>query len=263
MDLKIAGKKALVCASSRGLGRAIALALAAEGVELMLTARSAPTLKGVAEEAKQAGCPAVHLHACDLTEAAARQALIEATLRELKQVDILIHNGGGPSPTKAFQTTVEQWAAGYMQLFPNIAHLNQAFVPAMQERKWGRVLAVTSLSVLEPIEGLAISSAMRSAVTAMLKTLADEVAIDGVTVNCLAPGSIKTDRTESLFEHRLQNSGQTREEFSKTYLKPIPAGRQGDPAEFGAVAAFLCSQQAAYITGSTIAVDGGKRRSTY
>jgi 3-oxoacyl-[acyl-carrier protein] reductase len=133
----------------------------------------------------------------------------------------------------------------------------------MRERQWGRIIAVTSLSVLEPIAGLAISNAMRSAVTAMLKTLSDEVAQDNITINCLAPGLIHTDRTEALFQARVEKSGQTRDDYMRAYLQSIPAQRLGDPADFGAVAAFLCSQPASYITGSTIAVDGGKRRSTY
>lgn len=262
MDFGIKGKKALVCAASKGLGKAIALALAGEGVELLVCARTKESLADVAEEIKTLG-GIVHLAACDLTDGASRKSLIEQARKELKTVDILIHNGGGPKPSTAESTSVEEWQAGYNQLFPAIADLNEAFVPAMKERKWGRVVAVTSLSVLEPIANLAVSNAMRSAVTAMLKTLADEVAADNVTVNCVAPGMVLTDRTESLMSSRIEKSGQSRDDYMRDYLKSIPAGRLGAPAEFGAVVAFFCSQQAAFITGSTISVDGGKRRSTY
>ncbi|HEY9714858.1 MAG TPA: SDR family oxidoreductase, partial [Chroococcales cyanobacterium] len=128
---------------------------------------------------------------------------------------------------------------------------------------WGRIVAVTSLSVVEPVANLAISNAMRAAVTAMMKTLSDEVAASGVTVNCVAPGLIETDRLTDLMKARIAKSGQSEQEYKKDYLKPVPTGRLGRPDEFGAVVAFLCSEQASYITGSTIAVDGGKRRSTY
>lgn len=263
MDFGIKGKKALVCAASKGLGKATALALAGEGVELMLCARSKETLAEVAAEAtKLSGKPA-HTFGCDLTDENARRELIDHVRTQLGTVDILVHNTGGPKPTSVESTGQEDWQHGFNQLFPAVAELNAAFVPAMKERKWGRILAVTSLSVLEPIGGLAISNAMRSAVTAMLKTLADEIASFGITVNCLAPGLILTDRTQGLMDARVEKSGQSREEYMKDYLKSIPAARLGDPAEFGAVAAFLCSQQASYITGSTICVDGGKRRSTY
>lgn len=263
MDLEIKGKKALVCAASKGLGKATALALAAEGVELMLCARSVDTLTEVAAEAqKLSGLPA-HVHGCDLTDAAARQGLIEQVKAQLGHVDILIHNTGGPKPTTVESTGLEDWQQGYNQLFPAVVDLNAAFIPGMKERKWGRIVAVTSTSVLEPIPMLAISNSMRSAVTAMLKTLADEVAGFGITVNCMAPGLILTDRTKGLMDSRIEKSGQSRDEYMKDYLKSVPAGRLGDPREFGAVAAFLCSEQASYITGSTLCVDGGKRRSTY
>jgi 3-oxoacyl-[acyl-carrier protein] reductase len=263
MDLGIKGKRALVCAASKGLGKAIALALAAEGVELMLTARSVEGVQAAAQEAQNSGSPKANFQECDLTDGASRQRLIEATLKQLGHVDILVHNTGGPKPSAAESTSLDDWQHGYEQLFPAIAQLNQTFLPGMKEKKWGRILAVTSLSVLEPIANLAISNAMRSAVTAMLKTLADEVAAYNITVNCLAPGLINTDRTDALMQARIEKSGQSREAYMKEYLQPVPAGRLGDPAEFGAVGAFLCSQQASYITGSTIAVDGGKRRSTF
>src|SRR5690606_10250700 len=141
--------------------------------------------------------------------------------------------------------------------------LNASFLPGMIEQNWGRIVAVTSLSVMEPIPNLSISNAVRSAVTAMLKTLADEVARYDITVNCVAPGAIKTDRLDELMEARLKKTGQSKEEYLKSYLGAIPAGRLGTPEEFAGVAVFLCSERASYITGSTISIDGGKRRSVY
>ena len=150
------------------------------------------------------------------------------------------------------------WRDGFERLFASVAQINQAFLPKMRTRRWGRIVTVTSLSVVEPIANLVVSNAMRSAVTAMLKTLADEVAAAGITVNCVAPGLIHTDRTEALVESRMKLSGQSRDNYMDDYLKSIPSRRLGKPEEFAAVVAFLCSEQAGYITGSTLCVDGGK-----
>ena len=174
-----------------------------------------------------------------------------------------MHNVGGPKPTDTAHTSADDWQAGFEQLFQSVAELNSAFLPGMKERNFGRVLCVTSLSVMEPISGLAISNSLRAAVTAMLKSLASEVAAHNITVNCVAPGAIATDRLTDLMAARMVKSGQSEEEYNRDYLASIPAGRLGTPEEFAAVVAFLSSVQAAYITGSTICVDGGKRRSTY
>lgn len=262
MDLKIDGRKALVCAASKGLGRAIAMELALEGAEVFMCARGEDELMKAADAVRTNARAAVHAQACDVTSKDSRRALLDAVSKKLGHVDILIHNVGGPKPTTAEATSQAEWQAGFEQLFPAVAEFNGAFLPGMKERKWGRIIAVTSTSVLEPIAGLAVSNAIRSAVTAMLKTLADEVAAYNITVNCVAPGLIATDRTADLMKARMKQSGQTEEEYLKEYLKPIPAGRLGDPGEFGAVVAFLSSDRASYITGSTICVDGGKRRST-
>jgi 3-oxoacyl-[acyl-carrier protein] reductase len=174
-----------------------------------------------------------------------------------------VHNTGGPKPTRAEETTDDQWSSGFHQLFESVIHLNQAFIPGMKERLWGRIVNVTSLSVLEPIPNLAVSNAMRSAATAMLKTLSDELAAFNICINCMAPGVIHTDRTEERLQAQIKQSGGTREQYLEDYVKSIPAGRLGTAEEFAAMVAFLCSQRASYITGSTICVDGGKRRATY
>lgn len=263
MDLGIKGKKALVCAGSKGLGRASALALAAEGVDIMLCSRSIEALSQAADEVSKAGGTTVQICQADLANHQSRCKLIREVEEIMGRIDIIIHNTGGPKPSSVENTTLDDWRGGFEQLFQSIAHLNSAFLPGMKERKWGRIVAITSLSVLEPIANLAISNAMRAAVTSMLKTLSDEVASTGVTVNCVAPGVIHTDRTETLMQARIERSGQSRETYLQDHLKSIPAGRMGNPDEYGAIIAFLCSQQAAYINGSTIAVDGGKRRSVY
>ncbi|HEY9678043.1 MAG TPA: SDR family oxidoreductase [Drouetiella sp.] len=261
MDLKIKGKKGLVCAASKGLGRATAIALADEGVDLILCARSKDELESVAQEIqKKTGLTPVTV-VTDLSIDEDRNKLVDV-VNKAGGVDILVHNTGGPKPTSVESTTHADWLEGFNQLFPAVAQLNEAFLPRMKEKKWGRIVCVTSISVLEPISNLAISNAMRSAVTSMLKTLADEVAKDNISVNCVAPGAIWTGRIQNLVRIRREKTGQSEDEYMADYVKPIPAGRLGSPEEFGAVVAFLCSEQASYITGSTICVDGGKRRST-
>jgi len=263
MDFGIKGKKALVLGASKGIGKGIAMELAREGAEVVLCARHEKLLEEVADEIRKATGAAVHAQTCDLTSMDERNKFIKTVTERVGAVDILVLNTGGPKPSSAGDTTLDDWERGFHQLFQMIAHMNQAFLPKMKENKWGRIICVTSLSVIEPIANLAISNSMRSGVTAMLKTLSDEVAPFNVTINCLAPGAIATERLEELMEARISKTGQSKEDYMKSYLAAIPMGRMGSAEEFAAVAAFLCSDRASYITGSTICIDGGKRRSTY
>ncbi len=261
MDFGIDGKKALVCASSKGLGKAIAKALAAEGAQVFMCARSGDTLAKAAEEVGAVSKYSVIAQTADLATHAGREQLISHVKATLGNPDIVIHNVGGPKPSKVETTAPDAWQTGFEQLFQSVAQLNAAFLPAMKQNRWGRIVCVTSISVFEPIEDLAVSNAIRPAITAMLKTLADEVAPYNVTVNCAAPGMIMTDRSEERVKDYLtRNPNTTREEWLAQYVSTIPAGRPGNPDEFGPAVAFLCSQQAAYITGSTLCIDGGRRR---
>ncbi len=264
MDLGIKGKRALICGASKGIGRAIASELACEGVNLFLCSRSQDVLKetadGITSQCKDAE---IYFQACDLSSTDARRELVESVKKRFGNIDILVHNTGGPKTSRAEDTKLDEWDSGFKQLFLSVADINNAFLPGMKERSWGRIICVTSLSIMEPIPNLSVSNAVRSAVTAMLKTLSDEVAPHNITVNCIAPGSIETDRMQDLMEQRTKTSGQSKEEYQKQYVSAIPAGRMGTPEEFAAVAAFLSSTRASYVTGSTICVDGGKRRSTY
>lgn len=263
MDFGIANKRALVCAASKGLGKAIAVSLAHEGVELFLCARTEDTLKQTANDISQETCRKVHYKTCNLADSLSRESLINAVNKVFPTVDILIHNVGGPKPSTVQNSTAEDWERGFHQNFMSILHLNSAFLPGMKQQRWGRIVTVTSIAVVEPIAGLAVSNGIRAAVTGMMKTLADEVAADGVCVNCVAPGVIHTDRTEERIQHQISQSGGTREDYMQSYVQTIPTGRLGRPEELGDVVCFLCSQQASYITGSTLVVDGGKRKSTY
>jgi 3-oxoacyl-[acyl-carrier protein] reductase len=263
MDLGLKNKKALVCGSSKGLGHACAAALAQEHADLYLIGRDETTLAASAQELRKLGSGDVQFVACDLLSASDRKKVIETVTTDWGSLDILIHNVGGPRPSTVEETSFEDWREGFERLFLPVVDFNQAFLPGMKEKGWGRIVTVTSLSVMEPIAMLAVSNALRSASTAMSKTLSDEVASYGVTVNCVAPGLIHTDRLEELMQARINKSGQSCEEYESQLFKSIPAGRLGRAEEFGAVVCFLCSKQASYVNGSTLYVDGGKRRSTY
>ncbi len=263
MDLGIKGKRALVCAASKGLGKAAALALATEGVELFICARDEAALSATAEEIRSKTGASVAMLPCDLADFAQREKLIIQIQETYGGLDILVHNGGGPKPTKVEETSVAEWEKGFQDGFMSIVHLNQAFLPGMKAQQWGRIVAITSISVVEPIANLAVSNSIRAAVTGMLKTLSDEVASQNICINGVAPGVIHTDRTEGRIQHQIQQKGGTRQTYLDEYVQTIPAGRLGRPEECGDLIAFLCSEKASYITGSTFLVDGGKRRATY
>lgn len=263
MELGIAGKNALICGASQGMGLAIARAIAAEGANVLMCARTESTLQAAVDEVKHVATGKVEHFACDLGGADSRHKLVEIAKSRLGTIDILIHNTGGPKPSSAETTTPEQFQAGFDSLFQSVVHLNQAFIPAMKERRWGRIVNVTSLSVMEPIANLTVSNAIRSAATAMLKTLSDELAPFNITVNSVAPGSISTGRINDLIESRAKSANMSTEDYEKEYIKAIPAGRLGTPEEFANVVCFVVSERASYVTGSTICVDGGRRRSTY
>lgn len=257
-------RNALICASTQGLGLAIANRLAEEKHNLFLVARNAERLDAVAHEIAETHEIKVYTHACDLSNAGQRSKLIEAVFKQWTAgPDILIHNTGGPPPSGVLETEYTQWTNGFNSLFMSVTQLNAAFVPLMIEQGWGRVITVTSLSVLEPVANIAISNAMRSAITAYSKTLANEVAASGVTVNCAAPGYIQTERLKHLFYFRAEQSNSTPTQVQRTIEQSIPLHRLGKPHEFAHVVAFLASEQASYITGQTLVVDGGLQKSAF
>jgi 3-oxoacyl-[acyl-carrier protein] reductase len=262
IDYGITGKRALVCAASGGLGLASAEALALCGVDLLLCARSKDKLAKQAERLIRTYGVRVDYHTCDLTLPADRTTLINAVLALWAEgPDIIIHNGGGPAPSTVMTTPFEAWQAGFDLLFLPATHLNRALVPLMQQKTWGRIVHITSGAVPEPNPNLPVSNAMRSAVTAYNKTLAQELATFGITVNCVAPGFIATNRMEQLIAHQAQATQMTTQDIEDKLFNNIPAKRLGEPKEFGAAVAFLCSNGASYITGETLMVDGGKRQS--
>ncbi len=252
MDLGIRGRVALVCASTSGLGLGVARSLAAEGARVVLTGRRADLLERLAAELPEAiGAPG------DLTEPETPRRLVAAAEERFGPVDILVLNSGGPPPGDAADQTRESLLAAVGQLLLPQQELIRLVLPGMRERRWGRILAIGSSGVAAPIPGLAASNTGRAALAGLLKTLAGEVARDGVTVNMLLPGRIATDRVAALDAARAARAGRSVAEVEAESKAAIPAGRYGTPEEFGAVGAFLCGEPAAYVTGCQIRVDGG------
>lgn len=257
MDLGIKGKVAVVMAASKGLGRACAEALAAEGCRIALCARGERDLEAAAKAIADAHRVPVHAEAVDVTRDADRERFLKNAEAALGPVDILVVNSGGPAHGAASAVTDAQIEEAVASTLTAKIKWVRAVVPGMRARKWGRVLLVESTSVKQPIDGLALSNTMRAGVAGFAKTLATEVAADGVLVNLVLPGSTDTGRLRALMESRAKAAGVSVEEATAAYGKRTPLGRVARPEEFGAVVAFLASEKASYVAGSVIAVDGG------
>ena len=257
MDLGLAGKVAFVAAASKGLGRAIAEELAAEGAELVINARGADALGEAATAIGRAHGRDVLALPGDVSNAEVVDEMARAALARFGRVDILVTNAGGPPSGKFDSLTPEMWQSAVDLTLMSVVNLTRALLPGMKERGWGRVINVTSIAVKQPVDGLMLSNSLRSAVTGFARTLANEVAALGVTVNNILPGYTRTDRVEQLSDAAAKREGITREAALARWESEIPAGRLGEPREFAALAAFLASERASYITGQSIAVDGG------
>lgn len=257
MDLGIAGRVALVTAASSGLGRAIALALAAEGVRVAVTGRDEGRLQDTVQACREQGVEAVGI-IWDLAEYGRAGEVVDRVVAELGPVDVLVNNTGGPPPTSALGQDSDLWQRMYASMVLPVIGLTDAVVGGMRERGWGRIITSTSSGPISPIPNLGVSNTLRASLHSWSKTVAGEVAADGVTVNVIVPGKIATPRVESLDRARAERQGTSLSEVQEQGRASIPVGRYGDPAEYGAVAAFLASRQAAYVTGSVVRVDGGQ-----
>ncbi|BDX21292.1 3-oxoacyl-ACP reductase [Polynucleobacter sp. TUM22923] len=257
MNLGLAGKVALVLASSRGLGQAMAVSLAQEGVKVAVTGRNADGLKKSVEMIEAAGGKALAL-IWDLSDASVIDGLVTQVEQELGPIDILINNTGGPPPTPAAGQDPALWQKSFNDMVLSLIAITDRVLPGMRQRKWGRIITSTTSGAIAPIKNLAISNTLRAALLAWSKTLAAEVAADGVTVNIIMPGRVATDRLRQLDEARAQRENISYEAVVQLSLKQIPMGRYGDPKEYGDAAAFLASQNASFITGSVLRVDGGQ-----
>lgn len=261
MDLGLKDKIALVAAGSRGLGRAVAEELAVEGASLVLCAREARTLAETAATIADNFGTHVLAVPADVTSVSDITRVVEAGNERFGRIDILVTNAGGPPAGTFDQITREQWEeATRLTLFSAI-ELARQVLPGMKERRWGRILNITSIAVKQPVENLMLSNSLRAGLTGFARTLANEVAADGITVNNILPGYTRTERLEDLAKMMAEKQGISAAEFSAKWEKEIPMGRLGEPREFAALAAFLVSERASYITGTSIQVDGGWIRS--
>ncbi|MFC0105619.1 SDR family oxidoreductase [Kibdelosporangium aridum] len=252
MDLGIAGRTAVVCASTSGLGEGAARALGAEGANVLITGRRAERAKAIAAELPSATGLGV-----DLLHLGAPEQIVDTATAAFGPVDILVLNGPGPKPGTALEVTTEDIDKAVAALVRPQQKLVSLVLDGMRERGWGRILAIASTSVIQPIPNLTLSNIGRAALAGYLKTLATAVAADGVTVNLLLPGRIRTARTTAVDSAVAQETGRTEDEVRAEAAAAIPMGRYGDINEFGAVAAFLCSAQASYVTGTAVRCDGG------
>ena len=253
MDLGLKGKVALVTAASKGMGRASAMGLAAEGARVVMCARTESDLKTAAEDIRAKTKAEVLALPADVTKKDDVTALVDRAMKTFGGVDILVANAGGPPRGYFEDMTDEQWQGAFDVSLLSVVRLVRGVLPSMKARRWGRILTIQSVSVKQPIPELLLSNAVRPGVAGMMKTLAGQLGKDGITVNTVCPGKIMTDR----FLGGQKLSGLSREDFLARAVEDVPVARIGTPEEFANVVVFLASERASYVTGVAVQVDGG------
>ncbi|MCX7932780.1 MAG: SDR family oxidoreductase [Rhodovarius sp.] len=257
MDLGLKGRRALVMGASKGLGRSVAEALAAEGVHLVISGRSQASLEEVATALRALGAASATGVAADVAELADMDRLAAAAFSAMGGVDILVLNHGGPPPGTALELDEGLLAPWFRRIVESPIRMVKALLPGMRAQRFGRIISIASTGLQQPIPNLVLSNTLRAALMGYLKTLSAEVAAEGVTVNMVAPGAIRTDRSLETAASLAAKTGKSVEEVIAERARSIPAGRYGEPAEFGPMVAFLCGAHASYITGEIIRIDGG------
>jgi 3-oxoacyl-[acyl-carrier protein] reductase len=261
MDLGLRDKVALVAAASRGLGRAVADELGAEGARLIVCARNEDSIRATAAAISERYDAEVIPVVADLAQSGEAARVVQTSIAHFGRIDVLVTNAGGP-PAGPFEShDDEAWRAAVRLNLESVIALVRGALPGMKERRWGRIINITSIAVKQPVDNLILSNSIRAAVTGFARTLANEVAPFGVTVNNVLPGYTRTERVEELAAYIAQQSGSTPQQAQAVWEQQIPMQRLGEPREFAALVTFLASQRASYITGTSITVDGGWVRS--
>ena len=263
MDLSIKGKNALVCASSQGLGKSAALDLAKEGVNIAICSRNKDKINLVKEEIEQIADVKVVAIEADLSSEKDINALFQEAKKELKAIDILINNNGGPPPSTFEELTDEDWQRTFNSTMMSAIRLSKLVLPDMKKNKWGRIINISSVSVKTPVNGLFLSNSIRMGVLGWAKALSDEVAPHGITVNSVCPGTTKTERIEQILNAQSESSGKDKSEIEEAMANSIPMLRIGEASDLSALITFLASEKASYMTGLAVQVDGGSARTFY
>ena len=263
MDLQVKNKVSLVCAASEGLGKASALELAKEGSRVAICSRSKEKLASAQEEISRQTGVEIEVFEADLTVHEQIKKLQQDVKKKLGEIEILVNNIGGPPPGTFESHTDEDWQKAINLTLMSALRMSQAVLPSMKEKKWGRIINISSVSVKTPVNNLFLSNSIRLGVLGWAKALSDEVAKDGITVNSVCPGSTRTNRITSIYSELVKQTGQSLEEVEELSAQNIPMKRIGEPHELAALVAFLASERASYMTGLAIQVDGGSARTYY
>ncbi len=257
MDLGLKDRVAIVTGSSRGIGKAIALGLAQEGAKVSICARNEEQLKETAEEIASSAKIEVLALKADLTRQEDIKRLVNETLRKFGRVDILVNNTGGPPPSIFLETSEEDWRRGVNLLLMSVIYACREVIPHMRERRWGRIINMTSFAAKQPADQLVVSNSIRAGILGLTKTLANELAGDGILVNAVCPGWTLTKRVEELAKARAKASEKSYGNIIRGWERDIPLKRLAQPEEIANLVVFLASERASYITGAVIQVDGG------
>jgi 3-oxoacyl-[acyl-carrier protein] reductase len=257
MDLGLKGKVALVAGASQGMGRATALGFAREGAKVAICARGEAALNEAAEMIRKQTGSEIFAMVADMSKPADIQKFVNGSAERFGRVDVIVNNAGGPPPGEFMKFTDEDWSNAYNLSFMSTMRMTRAAVPHMRKVGGGRVINITSYSVKEPITGLVLSNAVRSAVIGLAKTLSRELAPDNILINNVCPGRIDTDRAQKLNQARADRLGKPVEAINKEMAAEVPLGRYGTPEEAADVIVFLGSDRASYVTGTTLQIDGG------
>ncbi len=263
MDLGLKGRVALVAGASRGLGKAIALELAREGALVAICARSAEQLEAAAEEIRRATGARVEALPADVSDAQEVERLIVQVLERFGRLDILVNNAGGPPAGSFSHLSDQDWLRALETNLLSAVRLSRAAAPSMQANRWGRIINLTSVSARQPMDDLVLSNVARAGVLGLAKSLSNELAAYGITVNSVCPGYNHTSRLVEVAQSRARREGRSVEDILAGYERQVPLGRLGEPEEVAALVAFLASERAGYITGTAIQVDGGYVRGLF